>query len=141
MYKLDVDGCSVITFLKNLKNVSNTVILVKDENDYLFGGYCKEPWEALKSKKKFFGSGENILFTFQTDELPYIYKWSGDGNQHMHSNKQGVGLGGHDGKFSLYLSDNFSKGESYALNPYGNQILSKNEIFRPTMIEVWAIKD
>ena len=61
LYNLLDDGCSLITFFRAARGHDNTVLLVKDENNHVFGAFCTTLWEL---KYRFFGSGENLLFSF-----------------------------------------------------------------------------
>jgi hypothetical protein len=58
---MDVDGCSLITFFKKIKDYDTTIIVIEDQNNWKFGGFCLEPWKVSYT---FFGNGQNLLFTF-----------------------------------------------------------------------------
>lgn len=45
LYTISVDGVSMQTFFSRIKNRDNTVIIIKDENDAIFGAYCCEEWK------------------------------------------------------------------------------------------------
>jgi len=60
----------MITFFKKARDYPWTILVVKDENNYIFGGFCLEEWRL---KNQFFGSGENRLFTFEDGEEPEIF--------------------------------------------------------------------
>ena len=49
---MDEDGCSLLTFFNQCKETETTVIIVRDEDGHIFGGYCTEPWTQ---KFVFFG--------------------------------------------------------------------------------------
>ena len=73
LFCLDEDGCSLITFFHSCRDYDTTVLLVEDMDGWKFGGVCHESW---KPAYKFFGTGEQMLFTFEGDESePKIYNW------------------------------------------------------------------
>lgn len=44
LFTIDTDGESLQTFYNNVKNRDHTVLLIKDENGYIFGSYNQEAW-------------------------------------------------------------------------------------------------
>ena len=45
LYRRNEDGCSLITFFKNVKEYETTIIVIKDTKGWVFGGFCTEPWK------------------------------------------------------------------------------------------------
>ena len=41
----------------------------------MFGGFCTENW---KKSTKFYGTGENFLFTFKFADKITVYRWTGE---------------------------------------------------------------
>lgn len=66
LYSINKDGVSMQTFYKNVKKRDNTVILIKDTNDKVFGAYCCEEW---KIHYYFYGRGESFLFKFDDEDI------------------------------------------------------------------------
>lgn len=120
---MDQDGCSLITFFAKLQEVEQTVLVVKDHNNHVFGCYCGEPWRLAYT---FFGDMDNTLFSFGTGETPTIYYWSGQGEHFMYSDENSIGLGGSKkkGVFALYLHSDLRRGNSVPSEIYDNKILS-----------------
>lgn len=81
--------------------------MIKDEEGYIFGGYAVEPWEDQLLKQGFYGSGENLLFSFKDTDDPSLFSWKGIGNAHMFATDKMIGMGGspETGFFSLCLND------------------------------------
>jgi hypothetical protein len=69
------DGVSMSTFYDRTKDWKLTLIVVQDTTGYIFGGYCTEYW---KQSTKFYGTGENFLFTFRDGNKPTIFRWTGE---------------------------------------------------------------
>jgi hypothetical protein len=62
IYKMDEDGCSMITFFKNTRDYDTTVLIVKDHDGWVFGGIIYEAW---KMSYGFYGNASNVLFSFE----------------------------------------------------------------------------
>ena len=106
-----------------------------------FGGFCHEAW---RSAYRFFGTGEQLLFTFEGDEDdPLIYRWQGGAEQHQYADAKSIGLGGskEKGRFALYISEDLYRGSSNKVETYENEPLSKNIDFKCNHVEVWGITD
>jgi hypothetical protein len=84
-----------------------------------------------------------MLFSFQDSNDPWVFKFTGDGDQHQYSDEKSIGLGGslERGRFGLYLTSDFKKGSSLKSELYNNEVLSKNADFRICAVEVWAIDE
>ena len=102
-------------------------MVVKDEKNFIFGGFCLEAWHPSKG---FFGSGHNFIYSFKEGEKPDIFRWEGGSNQHMFANEYAIGLGGHKGNFALYLKDDLLKGTSSPVESYNNKVLSGKSSFK-----------
>lgn len=63
------------TFFECVKNNPDTVILIQDLENHIFGAYCDTEWlhpreKRLKGDSKlFFGNGQNFIFKFKTTNL------------------------------------------------------------------------
>lgn len=127
IYSVDTDGVSLQTFYKNAKNNSNCVLFIEDEMHYKFGCYTTAEWAV---HKHFYGTGESFLFTFRdTEEDIECYKWAGYNDHIQFSDEKSIAIGGADGKFALYLRNNFSDGVSNKCRTFDNEILSHKEDF------------
>jgi len=59
----------------------------------------------------------------------------------MYASQTSLGVGGHKGKFALYLSENLLKGTSTPVESYNNKVLSKKSNFNVKELELWALTD
>lgn len=55
------------TFYKNLRSHDNTLILIKDEADRVFGAYCSDEWRISYSEK-FYGKEETFVFNLDNED-------------------------------------------------------------------------
>ena len=44
IYSLDADGCSIGTFFEKSKHYKHTLLVIKENKGFTFGGYCNEAW-------------------------------------------------------------------------------------------------
>ena len=62
IYSNIVDGTSYHHLLRRAEHESPLLIIIKDENDFVFGAYCStELWFS----ESYYGNGETFLFTFR----------------------------------------------------------------------------
>lgn len=110
IYSVDEDGVSLQTFYKCAHNHSNSLLFIEDSKGFKFGAYLTEEW---KVHKHFYGTGESFLFTFKDNEEDVeFYKWSGYNDHIQFSDESSIAVGGADGKFALYIRNNFYHGVS-----------------------------
>lgn len=69
VFSIDRDGCSMHTFyaeveqyFENNSLAEETIMLVQDQRDSIFGCLSMEKW---RNSSKFYGSGENFIFKFR----------------------------------------------------------------------------
>jgi len=128
VFSVDEDGVSLQTFYNNSKTYSNNILFIEDTNGYKFGAYNTEEWSI---HKHFYGTGESFLFTFRDSaEDVEFYKWSGYNDHIQYSDEVSIAVGGADGKFALYLRNNFLDGMSNKCHTFKNEILSSGEHFQ-----------
>lgn len=62
LFSIDTDGTSMMTFYNLVREHDETIILIKDSQNSVFGAYVNERWHY---DKKFYGSGESFVFSFE----------------------------------------------------------------------------
>ena len=72
------DGTSMKTFYRRNKDWLATVIVIKDTNGNVFGGYASSTWAPHES---YFGTGESFLFKLYP--TPDVYLWNFSSNSHF----------------------------------------------------------
>lgn len=75
VFSINRDGVSVGTFFEKCRFYRYTLLVIKDTNGWIFGGFCCETW---KTSIKFYGTGESFLYTFKDGSEPIFYDWSGE---------------------------------------------------------------
>lgn len=79
IFKMDEDGCSLITFFKRCREWDTTVLVIEDQRGWVFGCIAMEAWRPMFD---FYGNGDNMLFTFKDKQDIEVYNWTGEGDQH-----------------------------------------------------------
>ena len=126
-------------FYKCAKKQDNTLLLIEDTNGYKFGGFVNQEW---KIHKHFYGTGEAFLFTFKdTDEDVQFYRWTGFNDHIQFSDSTSLAIGGAEGKFALYLRNNFKNGVSNPWKTFDNCTLSSHNDFLCKRLELWSFDE
>ena len=56
-----------------MKQRDNTILIIQDQHDHIFGAYCCEYWHI---NKDYYGRGESFVFTFENDEDIKTFFWT-----------------------------------------------------------------
>lgn len=119
LYSTEAHGSSLDTLLLLTKNQSPTMLVVKDDNGNVFGGFASDEWHRAT---QYFGNGESFLFSFanakgssssvsgvDANGLPggsvttfSKYLWSRKNSYFMLCSEESLVMGG-GGSFGLYL--------------------------------------
>ncbi|KAI4378654.1 hypothetical protein MLD38_016105 [Melastoma candidum] len=143
LYHSSFSGLSFSTFLGNITNIQGpTVLVIKDREGHIFGGYASQPWERHGD---FYGDMKSFLF--QLYPRASIFRPTGANrniqwcavNFSSEDIPNGIGFGGRANHFGLFLSASFDRGESFACTTFGSPCLSKASRFYPESIECWAV--
>ncbi|KAG0459593.1 hypothetical protein HPP92_022721 [Vanilla planifolia] len=143
LYHSAIYGRSFTTFMGIISRVKGpTILVVKDIDGYIHGGYASQPWERHGD---FYGDMKS--FVFQLYPQAYILRPSGANNNlqwcamHFSSDSipNGIGFGGRANHFGLFLSANLDKGHSFACTTFNSPCLSKTNHFVVDVIECWGV--
>ncbi|XP_022080226.1 TLD domain-containing protein 1-like [Acanthaster planci] len=143
LYSTAVHGASFATLLAHVTRRGPTVLLVRDTEGHLFGGFASDSWEIGPS---FVGSSRCFLFSLAPKVG--IYEASGQNDHYMYLNidqqtlPNGLGMGGQFDYFGLWLDQEFGQGHSRARPKcltYGSPQLSGKEDFTIDLVEAWAV--
>ncbi|XP_061399374.1 MTOR-associated protein MEAK7 [Musca vetustissima] len=144
LFSSKIMGESFSTMLGKLLKKGPTLLVVEDEDHYIFAGYAPHSWAMGPN---FIGDDSAMLFTlspamrcFNTTGYNDHYQYLNLGQQTM---PNGLGMGGQFGYWGLWLDCEYGIGQSSesctTFKEY-NQ-LSKRKDFRIRNLEVWGIGD
>ncbi|TMW56564.1 hypothetical protein Poli38472_006574 [Pythium oligandrum] len=146
LYSTDMHGSSLHTLLMMTKNQSPTLIVVKDDQDNIFGGFGSDEWHR---STQYFGNGETFLFTFSpragvptahsgTVGSHFVkYPWSRRNNYFMLCSEESLVMGG-GGSFGLYLDSDLSRGTTGPCETFSSRPLVPSHEFNCVHVEVWG---
>ena len=135
VFSISVDGCAVSSFYDKCEEVNNSILVVKDEDGNIFGGYASEAW---KPKFTFFGTGECFLFTFYKENRITVFNSTGENDHYMYTDNDQICMGCSDDYFSLSLRNNFLDGYSKKTRTYNNECLNDKDKFTVVKLELWT---
>ncbi|XP_074142434.1 MTOR-associated protein MEAK7 isoform X1 [Sminthopsis crassicaudata] len=143
IFSSQIHGYSFAKFCGNIIDRGPCVIVVRDRDGYIFGGFASHSW-AVKSH--FQGDCRSFLFTIFPNIAVYTYSGYNDHYMYLNFGQQtmpnGLGMGGQLDYFGFWLDCDFGKGHSKA-NPrcstYNSPQLSCRENFELDCVEVWAV--
>jgi len=138
-------GKSWTAFCSCLNNLQESIIVIKDHQGHVFGGFASSPW---KKSPGFYGNSSCFLFTCFPAQN--IYHASGYNQNFQYlafdykSLPNGLGFGGQINYFALFLSQDFENGmcrsEPFSSTFY-NPMLSSCADFKIAEVEVWSVRD
>ncbi|KAJ1394555.1 TLDc domain [Sesbania bispinosa] len=143
LYHSGVNGLSFNTFLGNISNHEGpTVLIIKDQEGYIYGGYASQPWERHAD---FYGDMKCYLF--QLNPKASIFRPTGANhnlqwcavNFSSEDIPNGIGFGGRVNHFGLFISANFDQGHTFSCSTFGSPCLSKTNRILPEVIECWGV--
>ncbi|CAN6349029.1 unnamed protein product [Urochloa humidicola] len=144
LYHSSLHGQSFNTFLGKVTNGdAQTVLIVKDTEGSVFGGFASQPWERHSD---FYGDMKTFLFKLYPEAS--IFRPTGANrnlqwcaiNFSSENIPNGIGFGGQPHHSGLFLSANFDQGHSFTCSTFTSPPLSKTNRFRPQVIECWGIQ-
>ncbi|XVF07584.1 hypothetical protein REPUB_Repub06bG0152000 [Reevesia pubescens] len=143
LYHSALNGSSFNTFLGNVSNEDGpTVLIIKDREGYIFGGYASQPWERHGD---FYGDMKSFLF--QLYPKASIFRPTGANsnvqwcavNFSSETIPNGIGFGGRINHFGLFLSAGSDQGHTFSCTTFNSPCLSKTSQICPEVIECWGV--
>nr|XP_056718839.1 MTOR-associated protein MEAK7 [Euleptes europaea] len=138
-------GESFMQLFDHIVKKGPCLLVVKDSDGYVFGGFASCPWEA---KPQFQGDSRCFLFSVSPSLAAFTCTGYNDHFMYLNLRQQtmpnGLGMGGQHDYFGLWIDSNYGKGHSKAkprCTTYNSPQLSAQEDFTLDALEVWAVGD
>lgn len=138
LYSTTKHGTSMKTFYNNVADHNTSIVVIKDDNQQIFGGYLSE---EIRNSQKFYGTGETFVFTFHNSERIQIFQASMKNENFIYSDEDVFAMGCDDKNFAMAIREDFLKGNSHKTITFNNQVLAYDENFFVNKFEVWSIID
>ena len=136
IYNMSKDGTQIKTLYNKSKEIINSILFIKDDNNCIFGAYISE--ELICKFHEFYGTAETFLFTFYDTNKIHIYYPTRENDYYIYSDDKRLCFGCSDNKFSLCVENDFYNGYTGKTNTFDNELLSKKEKFQPIEIELYT---
>ncbi|KAK3844685.1 MAG: TLD-domain-containing protein [Linnemannia gamsii] len=144
LFSSKTSGASFSTLLQKITYQGPTLVVMKDEDGYIFGAYADQDWEQ---GPKFYGTDRSFLFTIRPTFRIYQPSQGINNNfQYLDSGTKtlpnGIGFGGQLRYFGLWLASDFQTGQSAAeplCSTFQSPRLSKQQNFKLEEMEVWQV--
>ncbi|EGF79218.1 hypothetical protein BATDEDRAFT_37107 [Batrachochytrium dendrobatidis JAM81] len=143
-FSTKLHGQSWTIFLNAIIPPASSLIILRDRDGYIFGGFASMPWTT---NPHFYGESSSFLFSISPKMEIYRSTGINTNHQYLNTGRQtlpnGLGFGGQIEFFGLWISNQFDHGNSMAKpisTTFGNPQLSKKEEFEIDFVEVWCVK-
>ncbi|XP_062997146.1 MTOR-associated protein MEAK7 [Elgaria multicarinata webbii] len=140
-----VHGESFTQLCGHIVNKGPCVLVLKDVDGFVFGGFSSCSWEV---KPQFQGNSGCFLFSVSPSLAVFNYTGYNDHYMYLNHGQQtmpnGLGMGGQHDYFGLWVDSNYGGGHSKAkprCTTYNSPQLSAKENFTLDAMEVWAVGD
>jgi hypothetical protein len=137
VFSMSVDGCALKTFYNKCQDINNSILIIKDDEDNIFGAYASECFEPSKD---FSGTGECFLFTFYKGNKIHVFNSTGINRNFMYCDDEQICFGCSDDYFSLSLRNDFLEGYTQTTQTYQNLLLTSKAKFTIVKLELWGFE-
>jgi len=142
LYRASEHGFEASSFHKYCDNKGSTIVVIKSENDYIFGGFTSVPWTNTDKDKE-----DNHAFLFNIYPFNKKYKLTGSSKEYAvtHYPNHGPVFGG---GYDIFIGSNCNNEKSsythspctYDSPPNGLSGKNDNEEFLVKDYEVYLIE-
>ena len=144
LYSSRTHGRAWPAFVAKVAERGPTVLVIRDTEGHVFGGYAPESWE--KQANCFFGEEGYSSQVFRLWPTLSVHKSTGRSSNFQYFgtgctsgiNPNGCGFGGKLNYFALFLDASFERGHSFAGSTYDNPVLASGLRFEIDTVECWA---
>ncbi|KAM7350918.1 MTOR-associated protein MEAK7 isoform 1-T2 [Cochliomyia hominivorax] len=144
LFSSKIMGESFSTMLGKLLKKGPTLLVVEDEDHYIFAGYAPESWSLGPN---FLGDDSAMLFTLSPAMRCFNTTGYNNHYQYLNLNQQtmpnGLGMGGQYNYWGLWIDCEYGLGHSSeSCTTFKDYVqLSKRKDFRIRNLEVWGVGD
>mmetsp|Transcript_131080 Transcript_131080/g.261547 ORF Transcript_131080/g.261547 Transcript_131080/m.261547 type:complete len:199 (-) Transcript_131080:128-724(-) len=144
-----VHGASLGTLYRTGEDLKRTILLIRDEEGHVFGGYAPMPWFA-KPGRLYYGTDEAFVFSFgkpgaseggPEESLRTFPALPGGQTMFMFAGVDMLAMGGgSDAKAALTVQSDLLRGTSHAAETFANPPLASGEDFIVQQLELWVVE-
>mmetsp|Transcript_22847 Transcript_22847/g.20075 ORF Transcript_22847/g.20075 Transcript_22847/m.20075 type:complete len:347 (+) Transcript_22847:68-1108(+) len=137
LYSLLNHGCSMQTFYRNTEDMQQSVLIIKDQSNNIFGAFLDSKWKA--EYHHYTGSNECFVYKFHFEANEYSvfeYHHTGDKPYFVQSDYDGITIGAGECP-AIYIQNDLLLGRTTKSDTFTNEALSSS-IFKIKDIEIWC---
>lgn len=144
LYDNHVDGHNWTVFSNSIYDKGSTVVVIKDTNGNIFGGFASHEWVY---KPDFYGDNESFIFSLRPEINIYKATQYNDHYQYFNDETKslpnGLGMGGQFDFFGFWIDHDFINGHSKGISITYNSpsLCGSLPEYKIDTIEVWCIKE
>eukprot|EP00891_Asterochloris_glomerata_P001842 jgi/Astpho2/1842/Aster-x1044 len=141
LFNSDLNGKSFNTFLGRAMGRGPTLLLVRDAQGQVFGGYASQAWQK---QGKFYGDLASFIFTLMPTTA--VFHPAGINNNIQYCGQgfsaipNGIGFGGQVGYWSMFVDETLDKGMSRRSATFNSPCLAAQEKFAVDTVECWLLQ-
>jgi hypothetical protein len=149
IYSSNIHGRRLRTLYDHVEYHEYCLIIIRNENQEVFGGFCSGQLANRTKTRTWFGTGESFLFTIKPERQ--VFKWAGylpatNGNTKayedyfIYANDERIQIGGSKEPLNIGLSiqQDLNEGSTKQCDTYASKPLSSIENFQIMEIEVFG---
>jgi len=145
-YDVNINGGSLSNLYYTLEKgcYSACVMIIKDEQQQVFGAFCSERW---RPRHDVYGTGESFLF-----KIPFVeddtvvsarakfYPWQRKSDNYCFqmSTHNHIAMGSGGFGYGLWIDNELSTGHSDKCETFANDTLASTSFFKIVGLEVWC---
>ncbi|DBA00449.1 TPA: hypothetical protein N0F65_002692 [Lagenidium giganteum] len=133
VYSTYTHGWNLLSFYSRLENRGPTVMVIRDEQDNIFGAFCSASW---KQSTSVYGNGRSFVFSLRPRMR--VYPWSGLNETFMFGRSDALFVGGGKKGTAVCIQLDEARGFSQPCDTFDSPRLSERENFTCSSIEVWC---
>uniref|UniRef100_A0A0K8STK2 TBC1 domain family member 24 n=2 Tax=Lygus hesperus TaxID=30085 RepID=A0A0K8STK2_LYGHE len=151
LYTTEEHGCSLQTFYVRVEQHEPTLLLIKTNNNEVFGAYCSSRWIERNQKDErgnrvaYFGTGETFLFSLYPERAKYSWVGVDESKSHvkhsaelfMAADAKMITVGGGDGQ-AIWMDENIRYGKTDSCLTFNNPPLCRGRDFEIKVLEVYG---
>jgi len=125
IYRTSQDGFGAAQFHSNCDYKPNTLVLIKSENGYVFGGYTKQSWHC--------NNNNNCENYFKNDQNAFIFSMINQRNKYLKMSRESIychndfgPVFGNDDFYIVDKSNTNAKSCSKLVNSYAHPDYARN---------------
>ncbi|XP_050431130.1 MTOR-associated protein MEAK7-like [Adelges cooleyi] len=144
LYSSSSHGESFQALIAAIIDQGCTIVVVKDTDGNIFGGYASQSWIM---KPSFYGDSGCFLFTLLPNFNCCVASGRNDNFMYMNNGQytfpNGLGMGGQMGYWGLWLDSEYGKGQcNVSCSTFADfSMPTKEKDFVISSLEVWCVKE